>query len=432
MPQNLRFDNPVNVPRLDFEIQIVETDGAVSFGRSTNASLNRSSTDDTLDNIQGGRSRTALRTRTNESMSVSLATRELKNRILLSLFHSEGRSATLKNYDQLLCQKLTKPFKSDYQASIPITAGLPQAITQFPAPASISASATGSSAIGAATYYAWVVPVFINRDPKYGITASDFTLANIANFTRGIGYVCGTPTASDSQALSGSNALQVDFQAPTSGPRPDYHFVVVGTSDDITDTESHIAAVVTFGTDSAVITALGTVDFGASPAITDFHNVEIGSISSEVRVWTPKTNATDYTFDKETGLYSVVSGGGIRNGALHRFTNWLLVENESKHSVGGSDLSELYKHIRLIHAEPTTTDPDTRRPNMIIFDLYRVNLAGLPMDMLTSNPDGYAGPLSLNLPMDVDPTQGVFAHAYVYGDDNFVDLYANDIAAAAA
>jgi hypothetical protein len=316
--------------------------------------------------------------------------------------------------------------------------GIPQAFntTHFPAPILDTLADIATS--GANTYYGWVVPVYRSMDPVYGVTDEEWTLENWGNLTRGLHYVYGTPSDSVQDDDAGASpGFQFNWTAPTIGtkqPTPDGYVCVVGTVDDITDSGSKVCALADRDAATATATTLGTVEFGAAPALADLVKVQRGTISADQRVWTTLTEGTDYTWGTYNETLKLIDDGTAASGEPIRLNYWFRKPPAVVVNHGGSTDSNVYVHLRLVNWQATGNDPDLRLPRGIVIDCPRVNIAGLAGQLLTSNPDGFHRALDARMVAEYSAAHGYSLRKEIvhWDNRNIVDYFSNDITAAAA
>ena len=438
------YRNKLFVPKRDYQGYVVHADGELDFGRWYNVGARKQVTTDDLSEVHGGLNIVVLSEVTDERVMISGGIRELLATEAQVILHGDMAAPTVVNYTRMRCKKLFgRQLYGTNLYRFPLRAGIPQAhnTTYFPAPTGVSGAAEGSGTIPDNTYYAWVVPYYRNFDPVYGAAASGFTVANWQNLLRTRDFIFGTPSSSATVVMaSGPQGMKVDWTEPSPGDlygRPTGYVVVLGTVESITDASSKIYAIAAYGTATATITALdsGAQAFGTTPAVADLRVLQTCTVVADTRVWTSEAEGTDWTWDGETGTAVRKAGGDVSDGMPTRLIYWVRQPATTSIDVGAGAVSSSYHHVRLENWRADGTDPDTRMARGIIVDLPRVNLAGLNIDLLSQNPDGFHRPLTFNdLLAEYDTASGYTARVYSVAHEhlNMLDYMSDDISAAAA
>jgi len=261
----------------------------------------------------------------------------------------------------------------------------------------------------------------------HGHVSADYCdLTKFASYVRGVDYVYGTPSASQTGAHTLPAAITLTWHAAASGPTPTHYAVVMGTTDVITASTSKICLVTTALSGS--FTALGSQQFGATPAVGDFVTLQVVTNPSGTRVFTSKTVTTDYTINRADGIISLTVASTIGDNAETRLVVWRFSNPRVVQQDGSkTGRSEIYKHFRFECFNASDPDADLNRANGAMIDFYRVNIADLAADILTSG-DGFHGPLDITLNAEKDSEQNCFCKVTLEGDyANLIDVFSIDV-----
>lgn len=412
----------------EFEISLVDGDGKRHLGMTgPNTRLSINSTTEFLDERRAGRMQHVRQSIDSEECTMEGQFREFMAHEFLTLLAAEGATPTIEQHLTLVPEKIAGPLfngDSKFQPNTPM--GWPQAhnSTVFPAPGTPN---WGSPSGSGTTYYIWVVPIFADLDVEHGHTAASYTnLTTFAAYTRGVDYVYGTPSASATGMHTLPTAIVLTWTT-ASDPAPTHYAVVIGTTNVITAATSYVSAVVLASALAASITAIGSQQFGATPAVADMVNVAVEGVGSGTRTHTSKTETTDYTVDRANGEITL-AGAGIDPDESVRVTYWRLVKGYKEDNVGGSVTGEIYKHFRLECYVSDDPDPDDARARGVRIDVWRVNIAGLRKDLIASGPSFHEY-LNFTFNPELDSAQGCFFTIRTEGDcSSLIDVFSETVA----
>lgn len=434
-------------------ISIVDEDGEHELGKVTGATARKESTTDPLTETRGGKEVNVLSMVSSETLTVNFAAIELMGAVLESFLMADGRAPTIKAYEQMRRiavkgEDLVNDDLGDPSENVNIVSGIPQAHTAvlFPPPTSPTLATQASPAgtwLGQA-YYAFIIPITVDQDAIHGFTAKSnaeiLAILTAGTWNRGAEYMPHTPSASATATITVSHSIDVGWAEPTTGPRPTHYVIVVSDANDLTDASAKIGAVVSYGTTAVNIPSPGTKVWGAVPVLADTEATEIISVTAEVNVYTAATLSTgaglgDYSFNRETGVRKRISASSsMLSGTPNRKNTWVFSNPTRSFGIGGSSITEKYVTLRLRNLLPTGTDPETRRDRGMELDIFKVNIAGLAQDLLTTGDDGWH--TGANVSMEALLDSGTGEYARVTGRDatiaQSIDWFSSDIARKAA
>ncbi len=297
-----------------------------------------------------------------EEYFFSFKVRESSNPIAVQALKNRFRPATKETFYRLRCEKKVKQLFVDHPRAHNIP-GLVQSLseTEFPKPTGGSATSPTGGTLLSTQNHAQVVPFYIDPDQlQGGIDPADFTLANFANYIRGVHYVCGTPSDDITTVVTDNDKLSLTWVAPVipdGEARPSGFIVLVGTGTAITTKK--VSAIVLWGTLAAEVADIGTEDF-AAPASADFEVTQRGIDNSGTRDWGGiLTSGTDYSYDAEIGETSLPEGS-TNDGAMIRTCRWW----KEAYTVVMDDndpVTEFHVGLRTIDARSNDPDPASAR-----------------------------------------------------------------------
>ena len=281
-----------------------------------------------------------------------------------------------------------------------------------------------------------VVPCHVDDDDYHGF--SSLSLSDFSTMVRGREFVFGTPSASDSASFSGSEGGSLSWSNPSYDAdvtAPTHWVVVMATVDDIEDASAKITAVVEFGTTSATFSSVGTVTFGADPALGDLNGLETvcrryASDMDPSYPGTPTTPSTPLRVSTNEKLQASTSCPDVHVASSHGDRQ----RSSSSRSTPPRAVSTAKSHCAL---STSTAGTGTQSPDAQSVPLWTFPVSGSGATTANSSPaipQGFHNALNKNCQALYDPNKGYIArltgeHANFV---NLVDFFSNNVTPAAA
>jgi hypothetical protein len=435
MSQSNQLLNKDFVLRGEYHAVVPQTDGDLRFAEVTGVAARIAMERDELEHVIQGQRQVVDREVDKISATLTLAFREAVSPMALSLFVSQGLAQTIDTKHRMLCTRDLVNLYSTNKYYLPIPYGMLQqhTATEFPAPTGVTGADAGTGTISAGTYYAWAVPAYLDADVHRG---KSLTLANLATYVRGIDYVCGTPSdASAAITAAGSKGMTVSWSgvAPAAPyPTPTHYLVVVGSTSDITAATSKICAVVAYPLLTSTFTAIGATAFGTAPALGDLFTLQTIGVTGSARTFSSLTPVTDYTLDLSAGtVVLTASGSASHSGKGFRVVNWFCASPSVVQPFGSANTTERVLPVRLYAIHGSSANINTRRPYGAMADLWEVDFANLPDELLSSPGRRYHTPKPVTLPANWNSAKGAIGQFTAFAPEfaNLINFYGSDISA---